>query len=425
MDGLSVEKAFKMFMEYTHYQADANLVRRYFGMSADTIDWLEEKGVGFAGAYRYFPKSERTWHIVSSDGTIGPGTAGHMIKCLLDACAEAEVKVLLQTPAVDIVMENGSVVAVMAKDNSKEGGGEDIRIECKAVIAASGGAGDNPQVIHDETGFTFRQDMFNFAIPGLKGDGIRMLRKCGAKPTQIRMEMITFMPEGNDLDPSIPSTYNQPNLLVNLLGKRFMDEEQMQNTTFTGNAIAQQKGRVAFAVFDSAALKHYKKNGLDVISMVQHYDNIDGFDDAMKWALDNKCNDVFMADTLEEISDWCGIEDKKQFLQTVEEYNDMCQTRDAQFFKTWQYMRPIRKAPFYVGRIHCGAYGTLGGTLINENCEALDKDWHPIPGLYIAGTDACNIYNDSYMFLLPGNTMGFAVNTGRIAGMSAAEYINR
>ena len=47
----------------------------------------------------------------------------------------------------------------------------------------------------------------------------------------------------------------------------------------------------------------------------------------------------------------------------------------------------------------------------------------PIPGLYAAGADSCNIYDDSYMFLLPGNSMGYAVNTGRIAGMEAAEYI--
>ena len=40
-----------------------------------------------------------------------------------------------------------------------------------------------------------------------------------------------------------------------------------------------------------------------------------------------------------------------------------------------------------------------------------------------AGADACNLYDDSYMFLLPGNSMGFAVNSGRIAGMSAAEYV--
>jgi fumarate reductase flavoprotein subunit len=88
-------------------------------------------------------------------------------------------------------------------------------------------------------------------------------------------------------------------------------------------------------------------------------------------------------------------------------------------------MRPVKKAPFYAGRIRPGAYGTLGGTLMNENCEALTADYKAIPGLYVAGTDACNIYDDSYMFLLPGNTMGFAVNTGRIAGMSAAEYVQK
>ena len=41
------------------------------------------------------------------------------------------------------------------------------------------------------------------------------------------------------------------------------------------------------------------------------------------------------------------------------------------------------------------------------------------------GTIACNLYDDSYMFLLPGNSMGFAVNSGRIAGKEASAYIQR
>ena len=53
----------------------------------------------------------------------------------------------------------------------------------------------------------------------------------------------------------------------------------------------------------------------------------------------------------------------------------------------------------------------------------LDDNFEKIPGLYCAGTDANAIYEDSYMFLLPGNSMGFAVNTGRFAGESAAEYV--
>ena len=86
-------------------------------------------------------------------------------------------------------------------------------------------------------------------------------------------------------------------------------------------------------------------------------------------------------------------------------------------------LRPLTKAPYYAARIRPGGYGTVGGIRVNENCEACDKDFEPIPGLYAAGADACNLYDDSYMFLLPGNSMGFAVNSGRIAGISAAEYV--
>jgi fumarate reductase flavoprotein subunit len=421
MVDVSVEKAFRMFMEYTHYQADANLVRKYFGMSAATIEWLEEKGVQFAGAFRYFPKSEQTWHICMTDKGIGRGAAGAMVKVLVEKAKELGVEILLETPGTDILMEGGRVAAVLAKNKA----GEDIRIDCKAVIVATGGAGDNPQVIHDETGFTFGSDMFNFAIPGLKGDGIRLLRKCGAAPTKVRMEMISFMPQIIDMDPSLPAVFNQPNLLVNLLGKRFMDEDELQNTTFAGNAVAQQKGRVGFVIFDAATLKYYKKNGLDVVSFVFNPENLDNFDETVDHAIAAKCTDVFKADSLEDLAKWCGITDSAAFTDTVEDYNDMCDAVDTWFFKNKRFMRPVKKPPFYVGRIRPGAYGTLGGTLMNDNCEALTADYTAIPGLYVAGTDACNIYNDSYMFLLPGNTMGFAVNTGRIAGMSAAEFVQK
>ena len=45
-----------------------------------------------------------------------------------------------------------------------------------------------------------------------------------------------------------------------------------------------------------------------------------------------------------------------------------------------------------------------------------------IPGLYAVGVDACDIYNGTYDYYLPGNTMGFCVNTGRMAGKYAADY---
>ena len=55
LNSISVDEAFRMFMDYTHWRVDANLVRNYFGRSADTIRWLEDMGVEFYKAARYFP----------------------------------------------------------------------------------------------------------------------------------------------------------------------------------------------------------------------------------------------------------------------------------------------------------------------------------------------------------------------------------
>ena len=64
-----------MFMEYTHWRVDARLVRTYLDRSADTIAWLEDMGVEFLGAFKYFAGSEQTWHVVRPPSGI-PGPRG-------------------------------------------------------------------------------------------------------------------------------------------------------------------------------------------------------------------------------------------------------------------------------------------------------------------------------------------------------------
>jgi fumarate reductase flavoprotein subunit len=66
----------------------------------------------------------------------------------------------------------------------------------------------------------------------------------------------------------------------------------------------------------------------------------------------------------------------------------------------------------------------LGGVAVNDLLEVLTPAGDKIPGLYACGTDACGIFGDSYCFYLPGNTMGFAVNSGRMAGVNAVDYID-
>ena len=418
-DDINVEKAFKMFMDYTHWRVDANLVKRYFENSADTIQWLEDMGVEFAGSYKYFPKSEATWHIVAVNGGIGRNGGAIMNKALAERAKELGVEFFMETPVNKILKnDDGRVCGIWANDSN----GEEYEVSAKAVVIATGGAGDNPQVIFERTGYKFKEDMFNFAIPGLKGDGIRMAMEAGAATTDMNIEMAYNLPAEN-CDESVAAVMMQPNLMVNLLGKRFINEDEMQNSTFTANALAIQKGRTGFSVIDSSILRGYKRNGVDVVNFVRNNADVNSFEEAFDEQLENKSPFLFKADTLEELADMMGA-DKEAFLDTVEEYNDMCDSYDEKFYKPRQFMKPINKAPFYAAKFYPGGYGTLGGIKINEYAEVLNNDWNKIPGLFAAGTDTCTIYGDSYMFLLPGNTMGYAVNTGRFAGESAADYVN-
>lgn len=418
MVDITVEKAFKMFMEYTHYNVDARLVKRYFEQSAETIEWLEDMGVEFEGAFRYFPKSEATWHIVKTDQGIGPRAASFMNKALYARAQELGVQFLLETPAKQIIMEDGKVAGVLATDKD----GNEVKVNCKAAIICTGGAGCNKEFIRKETGYDHGVDMFNFAIPGIMGDGLRMAWEAGADHLPVRIEQAAVLEGIEDLPVSVANIMGQPNLLVNYDGKRVMNEEDMQNTTFLSNVASHQKKRTCFSIVDSSIVRYYVKNGVDNVCLVRPDPDVSDFPEAVKMAKENGNEGLFIADTIEELAEMTGI-NEENLVDTVDEYNDYCDSVDEEFFKDRRYMRPLIKAPYYAARVRPGGYGTVGGIRINENCEACDKDFEPVPGLYAAGADACNIYDDSYMFLLPGNSMGFAVNTGRIAGMSAAEYV--
>ena len=418
MQDITVEKAFDMIMTYTHYMVDARVVKRYFEQSAETIEWLEDMGVEFEGAFKYFPQAEPTWHIVKTDQGIGPRAASFMNKALYAHAQELGVEFLLETPAKKLIKEDGAVTGVIATTKD----GKEITIEAKAVIVCTGGAGGNPEFIKKETGWDFGKNMFNFAIPGIVGDGLKMMWEAGVDKLPVRIEQAANFEGIDELPQAIPNVMLQPNLLVNMHGKRFMNEGYMQNATFLSNAVGQQKDAVGFSIVDSSIVKYYIRNGVDNVSLVRPDPDVSGFMDGIKQAVETGNEGIIVADTIEELAEKAGI-DVDNLVDTVDEYNDYCDSVDEEFFKEKRYLRPITKAPFYCAKVRPGGYGTVGGVRINENCECCDSEFEPIEGLYAAGADACNFYNDSYMFLLPGNSMGWSVNSGRIAGMEAAEFV--
>jgi len=421
---LTCEDVFKYHMEYTHWKADAKLVQAYIEKSASTIDWLEKMGVEFVAVESHGVGNQYLWHIVKGTGQMG--SCVNMMNKLADRANALGVKILLKTPVKKILREgdllSGRITGVIATNSD----GEEIRAEAKAVIIATGGFGDNPEMIKKYTGFEVGHDLLSMRVPGLTGDGLNMAWEAGAAQSGMMMHL---MQQSAMAGHAIHASFLQPNLLVNLSGERFINEEVVtHNNMFTGNAIALQKNKCAFAIFDEDTKNYYMKTGFFFdtgYGVTQRGPSVraTGFDTEIEKALAQNIEGLYVADSIEDLCRKTGIS-PAGLQKTLEEYNRACDTgRDLLFYRKPRYLRAVRQLKFYASKFFISAFGTLGGIKINYKTEVLDKADDIIPGLYAAGADAEAVFGDTYPINLPGNTMGFATNSGRMAGENAAAFV--
>lgn len=336
---------------------------------------------------------------------------------------ELGVEFRFETPACRLEVQDGKAVGVCATDAEGQTG---LHIATGAVVVASGGFGNNEPMVKEQFGLTLKQDFSGMQFPGHEGDGINMVWEAGGKRSVMIEEMIydIYRPgaEGSYTS-DIKLVMQQGNLIVNQQGKRFFNEEQVQNTTYMGNALCHQTGNTGFAIVDEDIKNGYvEANSTPFFSKVWNCDDFSNFDANFDEMEASGYNAIVRADTLEELVEKLGI-DAEGLRETVEQYNQICEEGHDPLGKTAECLKPIMTAPFYGAQFFPSSYGTLGGIWVDEELRVMGADDEPIAGLFSCGTDSCTIYGDSYMFLLPGNTMGYSVNTGRFAGESVVEYL--
>lgn len=422
MISLSKEDLFRRFMDYVHWQVDAQLVHDYLWKSGDTIDWLEDMGVQFAGAMKNFPESEPTWHVVTPLGGGRPGArcASAMNKVIYERAQELGVQFYFNTPVYELVKEGDEVIGFKARSES----GEEYEVDAGAVIVATGGFGTNPEMVKEHTGYTLNKDMFDFMIPGIVGDGVKMAWAAGAGRGRMEMERVL----GQSLPGTMYGEYPQGRvftqasaLAINKSGYRVCDESVMQNSSVGGNIIDFQQDKAVYMIVSEDIVNYFRKNGIDYPNEVFHEDPTENFEAVWEQAAKDYPDCAFAADSPEELAAMIGIPEKN-LVRTIQRYNRFCnENYDDDFGKKRRYLHEL-KGRLYAYRLVCSAYGSLGGIKINHRFEVLTDNYQVIPGLYGAGTDVCDIYNGTYYFYLPGNTMGFAVNSGRMAGEYAARF---
>jgi fumarate reductase flavoprotein subunit len=415
----SREDAFKNMMEYCHWKANARLVRAFVNESASTIVWLQKHGVEFLDATINMPDCPRTYHIIK-----GYGEA--VVKALASAAKEHKVDIRPAAPVVKILREDERITGVIVEEN-----GEEKHVNCKVVIIGSGGYANNKEWIKKYTGYNLGDNMVPMGNIGKMGDGIRMAWEVGAAEEGMGvLELYRLGPVGRDFAPKGPVEFPavQPDLWVDPNGQRFCDEGKAFYETSVGNANARYKEGYTFSIFDDSIIQRIMDKGIDRNVAAEYFPGSKPVDyyRELRTALEKGPDEVFAADTIEELATKIGIE-PAVLKATVEEYNGFCKKgHDDLFAKDPKYLWPLTGPKFYAIKAHTICLGTLGGIKINHNIEVVDKKGKVIPGLYAGGYDAGGMWGDSYPIdVCSGASSAFALNSGRIAARNALKYIGK
>jgi fumarate reductase flavoprotein subunit len=404
---------YQLAMNYSHNKINPRLFRAFVNKSGDTVRWLEQQGLKFFDVPYFFPgQVVRTWHCPKGGGAA-------FIKVLAKSCQALGVRIATQIRARSLLAdEKGTLKGVLATRNK-----ERLEIAAKAVVIASGGYAGNKKLLEKY----FAPGTENIYRIGLShmGDGLLMAMGLGADTEGLG----TLQLIGPGLHDSLTLSYlaKEPNTIwINTKGERFIDETSGLRQFDSLNALMRQPQRTCFTFFDDEIRQYLVENGL-TSGQGQTYRELRVKPDA--WLADLRTETekgrARIADSLDEIADWMGVE-VGRLINTIKEYNEACEHGyDPIYGKNRVFLKPLRKPPYYALKCYPNLLTTIGGIKINEHMQVMHNDDKPIPGLFACGNDSGGWVADTYDINLAGVTFGYAINSGRMAGESAAEFILR
>lgn len=410
------EEGFRRYMEYSHHRANPDVVRMQVENTAETIHIFKSMGITYTDVtiYAYDQPTELyTFHRPE-------GLGARCQEILLRACINNGVDIFTATPAKKILLEGGRVAGVLATDSD----GNEMRIACKAVVLASGGFGNNPELV-EKYSWHRRTAKYTYqCVPTQNtGDGLRMALEAGADTDSLGAVMVIPCARTKTLTSHVSGAGSQPVLWVNKTGRRFADEKVAMSFADAGNTIAKQPEGVVYAIIDADTVQHLMKNGSDIGlgDFIPYHMKLD----RLQAELDQDVADgiAWKGDSIEALAKAMGL-DPRVLVETVMEYNAACDKgHDPLFYKSAAFLRPVRKGPFFAINMAPSVLVSDGGIRVNGNLQVTDKDYRPIPGLYAVGNEASGLYGDTYNLDVPGTANGFAHASGRVAARHAIRAI--
>lgn len=132
---------------------------------------------------------------------------------------------------------------------------------------------------------------------------------------------------------------------------------------------------------------------------------------------------TFKADSLEDLAAKLGITDVKEFVKTVNHYNELVAVgKDTDFGKPASYLAAIDTPPYYGIHRHVRMSAICSGVDINANHECLTPDGKVIENLYAIGNCAGGFYGGiDYPLTVFGLSLGRCYTEGYVIGRMVAK----
>lgn len=346
---------------------DTTLLRKTLAESNELIDFLTKHGVIFEDVVAISaiePRNDRRSHASWKKGD------GLMEKLVESAQNMDNITILLDTPATELIKENGAVVGVKATNQY----GDDITIRADAAILCAGSYGGNVEMVKE-----LHSNINPVSFGGCgSGDGYTMAEKAGAKMISVGyMSGEYSYVSGSSVDYSIARPGASVNasfdvIQVNTKGERLINEDAF--TFDFGDLIYDSGASFGWAIggkiYDSQN-PHLYQSGKDV-----------------QYTADGKTyNKSYQADTVEELAMLTGM-DAATLKDTIDRYNASCDAGiDEEFGKDPKYMVRV-DAPYTAYMLMPAVADGYDGCAINENAQVLDTEGNVIPGFYAAGSCA-------------------------------------
>lgn len=330
-----------------------------------------------------------------------------------DFLKNTDATILTETRATKLLTTDGTVTGVYA-----EGKDANYTINANAVILATGGYGNNDDLLTEEM-----QNALYYGPASSTGDGIIMATAEDVNAATRLMEYGKRYPNGIEVDEGVAKSTINSNIaafnegaaiLVNPEGKRVVNEKASNREILTVEL--EQEGQMLYVLMDAPTFETYKEKLATTGVTAEAVDEY--------LAANGTSTPIFAtADTLEELAAIVNM-DPATLTATVDTYNSYVEAgNDADFGRPVEYMnKQINEGPYYIVEQKPRFATTMGGLVVNTSLQVLNTNDEVIPGLYAAGETVGGVMGDDSP---SGANNGWAVTSGMLAGESVAANITK